>query len=141
MMSAIDHGREFELKFRAATQDLSALGNTRIAGACSGEPSKQELVSTYFDTRKHKLKRSGVTLRVRRVGANYIQTVKAAATDSFARGEWECKLEKPAPDLDMANDTPLARLNSKKLRTEFESHLSDFGAPHHPTYPDWTQQD
>ena len=108
--------REFELKFRAATRDLSALGNSRIAGAHSGERSQQQLVSIYFDTKKHKLKRRGVTLRVRRVGANYTQTVKAAATDSFGRGEWECKLEKPAPDLDKANDTPLAKLNGKKLR-------------------------
>lgn len=107
---------ELELKFRTAPSKLSTLANIRVAGTRSGERSERDLLSVYFDTRKHKLRRHGFTLRVRQADGSYVQTVKATATGGFARGEWESKLEDPAPDLDKAGDTPLERLATKKLR-------------------------
>lgn len=106
---------EPELKFRAERRKLSRLVNVRLVGARSGKCSETNLRSTYFDTKKHKLRRHGLTLRVRQADGSYIQTIKAVATRSFARGEWESKLEHPSPDLAKANNTPLERLASKKL--------------------------
>ena len=68
---------EAELKFRVAPRKLSSLANVRLAGARRGDRSEQNLVSTYFDTTKHKLRRNGLTLRVRQGDDNYVQTVKA----------------------------------------------------------------
>jgi inorganic triphosphatase YgiF len=106
---------EPELKFRTAPRKLSALANVRVAGARNGKRSERDLLSTYFDTKKHKLRRCGLMLRVRQADGNCIQTVKAAETGSFARGEWESKVENPAPDLAKVDGTPLERLASKKL--------------------------
>ena len=71
---------EAELKFRVAPRTLSSLAKARLAGARRGDRSEQNLVSTYFDTTKHKLKRNGLTLRVRQAGENYMQTIKAGTS-------------------------------------------------------------
>lgn len=106
---------ETELKFRVAPGKLSsALGN----GSSSGprpELSKQALVSTYYDTNKQKLRRHGLSLRVRKVGDCYVQTVKAAGSGSLTRDEWEKEVAGAKPDLKKARNTPLARLATRKL--------------------------
>jgi inorganic triphosphatase YgiF len=69
---------ETELKFNVPGVRLKALEKLRFRGGKIGPPSEHDLLSTYFDTTKHKLKRHGLTLRVRRDGNNYVQTVKSA---------------------------------------------------------------
>jgi triphosphatase len=67
-------GDEIELKFEVASQDLRKL---RAARTLRRKPSKEEsLVSVYFDTRKRKLARNDVTLRVRHKGAKRLQTIR-----------------------------------------------------------------
>jgi triphosphatase len=107
---------ESELKFRVPARSLSKIAKVRIAGTRGGARSQTQLLSTYFDTKKHKLRRRGLTLRVRQANGNYLQTVKAAGTTSFARGEWESEVGALVPDLDKADDTPLQKLATKKLR-------------------------
>ena len=70
------------------------------------------LVSTYFDTRKCKLREAGISLRIREDNGRYIQTVKTehAAANSFRRGEWEAEVEGASPDLDLAKRTKRSRL-------------------------------
>jgi triphosphatase len=68
---------ESELKFRVAPRKLSSLATARLIGARRGGRSDHNLVTTYFDTTKHKLKRNGLTLRVRSAGNSHVQTVKA----------------------------------------------------------------
>jgi inorganic triphosphatase YgiF len=111
---------EIELKFRVPPRKLAFLGNARIAGSSAGSRSKQELVSTYFDTAKHKLQQRGLTLRVRRSDDGYVQTVKSADSGRLARGEWEAKVEGGVPDLRKVKDTPLEPLASKKLHRKLK---------------------
>ncbi|MGY4477204.1 CYTH and CHAD domain-containing protein [Bradyrhizobium sp. USDA 3364] len=111
---------ETELKFRVPGRKLRALEKPRIAGAKSGEPSASDLVSTYFDTARHKLKRHGLTLRVRSDGRDHVQTIKSRAGPQFERGEWETELEDDALDLDKAEGTPLEELASGRLRRKLK---------------------
>jgi inorganic triphosphatase YgiF len=111
---------ETELKFHVPAVHLKALGKPRFRGGKIGAPSEHDLVSTYFDTAKHKLKRHGLTLRVRRDGNNYVQTVKSANGAQFGRSEWETEIKDSAPDLGKVDDTPLRQFASKKLRRKLK---------------------
>jgi inorganic triphosphatase YgiF len=64
--------------------------------------SRARLVSTYYDTPDHALARRGSSLRVRRHGRHFVQTLKAAGMpgdSALARGEWEDRVkgERPEP--------------------------------------------
>lgn len=111
---------EVELKFRVPARKLTALANSRIPGGKVGERCDSDLVSTYFDTGKQKLKRHGLSLRVRRNGKQHIQTVKSENSAQFGRGEWETEIKDGAPDLGKAADTPLGQFASKKLRRKLK---------------------
>ncbi|MEN3383541.1 MAG: hypothetical protein V7608_3585 [Hyphomicrobiales bacterium] len=124
---------EAELKFRVAPRKLSSVVNARLAGARRGERSKQDLVSTYFDTTKRKLKRNGLTLRVRQAGDSYVQTVKSGTSGAVARGEWETGLDGATPDLAKAKKTPLEKLITKtlhrKLKPVFQTSVRRMAQP------------
>lgn len=67
--------------------------------AGGNDVSRARLVSTYYDTPDHALARRGSSLRVRRQGRHYIQTVKAAGeVGEIARGEWEDAVAGERPD-------------------------------------------
>ena len=107
---------EAELKFRVAPRKLSSLAKTRLTGARRRDRSEQNLISTYYDTTKHELKRNGLTLRVRQGDGKYVQTVKQAGTSgTLVRGEWETQLDGTTPDLSKTKKTPLKKLSIKKL--------------------------
>jgi triphosphatase len=112
--------REPELKFRVAKGKLTSLAKMRMPGARASTRANRELVSTYYDTRKQKLQRHNLTLRVRRIGERYLQTVKRATPGNFARGEWEANLDHEKPDLDKAADSPLASVAGKKLHRKLK---------------------
>ncbi len=92
---------ELELKLGAAPEDLPRLEAAIVAAAGGRDVSKTSLVSTYYDTPDLALKRSGLTLRVRRQGNRFLQTVKSTRTndDPLKRGEWEDELPSDQPDL------------------------------------------
>lgn len=104
---------ETELKFRLAPRELSSVLGNR--GGRRRNPPEQTLVSTYYDTKKHKLRRHGLTLRVRKVDGRYVQTVKAGGAGGVTRGEWEHEVAEAKPDLRKAKSTPLADVTSRKL--------------------------
>jgi triphosphatase len=108
-------GNEIELKFQVPPRELRKL---KAARTLHGKPSKEEdLVSVYFDTPKHKLARNDVTLRVRRRGDKFLQTIKSSGSNgSFRRGEWEHEVKGAVPNLREASGTPLAPLVTKKLK-------------------------
>jgi len=58
---------EAELKFRVEQGQLKSLAEMNIAGLRLGKAQDRHLTSTYFDTPKHKLRRHGLTLRVRTI--------------------------------------------------------------------------
>ncbi|MGX1169888.1 inorganic triphosphatase YgiF [Bradyrhizobium sp. USDA 372] len=106
---------ETELKFRLAPRKLSSVLRDGALNGQRGDRSEQDLVSTYYDTSKQKLRRHGLTLRIRKVGDRYVQTVKAGGAGTVTRGEWEHEVAGARPDFKQIKNTPLANLASKKL--------------------------
>lgn len=86
-----------------------------MAGGNGG--SRARLVSTYYDTPDHALARRGSSLRVRRHGRRFVQTVKAAGdVGEIARGEWEDAVAGERPD-------PQAALTGPFLSPEIAGQL------------------
>ena len=92
----------------------------RIEGVRPGARTSRRLVSTYFDTPKHKFRRHGLTLRVRQAGDDFQQTVKSSAVGGFTRGEWEAELPDATPSLRELDRTPLAELATRKLKRKLK---------------------
>lgn len=102
----MDEGaREIELKFLIDPSRREAL----LKHLDSAEGTKvRRLVSTYFDTPRQVLRHAGFTLRIRRDGRRWTQTVKSAAgrEGGLGRGEWECAATAAGPDLAWVRGTP-----------------------------------
>jgi hypothetical protein len=125
---------EPELKFRLSRRKLASLANERISGTKMGPRAENDLVSTYYDTEKHKLRRYGLTLRVRRAGDEYVQTIKAARTGGFARSEWEEKIEGGAPDFRKTKKTPISSVTPRN-RDANAARFQDVGPPRYSASP------
>src|SRR5215813_614734 len=110
--------KEIELKLELPPGNVGALD--RLSFLKGIKPAKAKtLLSVYFDTSDQKLRRKGVSLRIRRVDGRHLQTIKQRGNPSiglFSRDEWECDIEGRQPDLDAARGTALEPLLSKKLR-------------------------
>jgi triphosphatase len=88
---------------------LAALRQALCARAPNAVAVSQRLVSTYFDTPDHALRRAGMILRVREQAGQFIQTVKTDSdepTNLLARGEWEDPVAGNQPDPDAAESGP-----------------------------------
>jgi triphosphatase len=76
----------------------------------AGTPAQQfHQVTTYFDTSDRVLHRAGLTLRVRKIGATRIQTVKSRPSDQGVatnRNEWEWRISQDAPDISLLAKNP-----------------------------------
>jgi triphosphatase len=102
---------ELELKLEAGGGELDALAKAPLlarAGFAAGDQ-----VSTYFDTPQRELQAAGLSLRVRRIAARHVQTVKVegtAAAGLFARPEWERDVADAQPVID--EEGPLTTLIS-----------------------------
>jgi triphosphatase len=110
--------REIELKFEVPIESLPGLSRgPLLKGVRSSGLKPARLVSVYFDTRKLKLRRKALSLRIRRVGGRVVQTVKQeTGSATFVRNEWENDISARQPDLEVVADTPLGSLLNKKLR-------------------------
>ncbi|GLK81363.1 CHAD domain-containing protein [Methylopila turkensis] len=89
--------RERELKLEVAPDALGRLaGALRERGAAKRGVAAR-LVSAYFDSDDRALKRAGVSLRIRRRGRGYVQTIKlgGAGVGMFDRAEWERRARGP----------------------------------------------
>ena len=123
--------REIELKFDLPVRNLPRLTDSSVLKGASKSAAKPiDLVSVYFDTNKLQLHQKGLSLRVRRIGRRYVQTIKQennGNTALFARGEWEHDVPAKQPDLNAARETALAPLLNKELRRAlkpvFETHV------------------
>jgi len=102
----IGDNHEVELKFEIDPERAQAL----IAHLCpGGAPPARKLESIYFDTSDQALRNRGFTLRVRKDGRRWTQTVKTcAASNGAARGEWEAPVKGGSPDLDLLRGAPAA---------------------------------
>ena len=90
--------REVELKLQLDMANIDML----VAAPFLDNVKMQEQVQTsvYFDTPEHAVRKTGLSLRVRTVGKQRIQTLKAesmSAAALFARPEWEMPIRKNQP--------------------------------------------
>ena len=102
--------QEIELKLEVAPAELEKVLAHPLLSDRSDGSATQTLHSTYFDTPEHTLQQAGISLRVRRNGDQFIQTIKAArAPDgvALARSEWECEVDGNSPDYTLADQTAL----------------------------------
>ena len=109
--------REIELKLEVDPSDVARI-KRRLSRLCVTEPVTRTLVSVYFDTPRWTLREHGLSLRVRRVGRQYVQTVKSAdgpAAGLYDRGEWEHPTHGPQPELSWTTETALGPLLHGKL--------------------------
>jgi inorganic triphosphatase YgiF len=113
-------GVETEIKFRVPRHNLKAPSGSAMGGGKLGKRSESDLLSTYFDTPKQKLKRHGLLLRVRQTGGKHIQTIKKTSGVQFGRGEWEAEIPGAVPVLGEADGIPLEPFASKKLRRKLK---------------------
>ena len=109
--------KEIEIKLELSPATLPRLKKIPLLRAPKGATRRSAEVSVYFDTDKHKLRKKGLMLRVRRIGNRYIQTIKATGRSGlFERDEWESGIASAHPDLDLARGTALEALVGRKLR-------------------------
>lgn len=106
--------REIELKFEV---DLASVEGLMSLDLLRNHPVVVAYTETvYFDTPKGKLRKAGVTLRVRRSGDTFLQTVKAdsgATAGLFDRAEWNMPVQSLEPDLAVIGGTAAEPLLAK----------------------------
>jgi inorganic triphosphatase YgiF len=120
---------EIELKFSLSAADAERLRRHSVWASDAQAPEAEQLISVYYDTPDRGLQAKGLTLRVRTVGARFVQTVKSAdGPGLFGRGEWETDLVSDTPNRDAALLTPLAKVLDEAgfadLAPVFLTHVS-----------------
>lgn len=112
-----DQPQELEVKFRLSDVALVELALHPILPT---DHRTQREITTYFDTPRGDLMRGGATLRVRRQGAERVQTMKLRnGAGAFGRGEWEWPVRTDAPDLRHLVETPMANMADASLEPIF----------------------
>jgi inorganic triphosphatase YgiF len=109
---------EVELKFELAPELIAAVESSRWLSELSDSDSVEQAVSVYFDTRKHKLRRRGMSLRIRHAGDRRIQTLKVAKAGTLDRTEWEAELDGDTPDLSLIRGGAARRLRVTRLKNK-----------------------
>ena len=107
---------EIELKLEVPPDRVSSFDRLPVLKGIRPNKGKT-LLSVYFDTDKQKLRKNGLSLRVRNTNGHSVQTIKKRGRRSvglFERNEWECEVVNGQPDLNTARDTALAPMLTKK---------------------------
>jgi triphosphatase len=113
MASELPHDLETELKFHVSSEALAAL---RKHPALAGSRRAEHLVSVYFDTPDSRLRRAGVSLRVRQQNGTFVQTLKSIGGQGlFDRAETEAQIETAQPEL--------ARLKGTRAALVLNGHV------------------
>ena len=114
---------EIELKLLVDADRMAHFNAEPIVEAnARNKGARKHLKSVYYDTPERTLRRNGLTLRVRRSGARFVQTVKTdAADDPLHRGEWEARVPSLAPDLGLALPFVPAKLRANLAALPLEA--------------------
>jgi triphosphatase len=111
---------ELKLSLDPATMD-AVVRHPAVKAARRARMRTARLVSRYYDTGDCELAEAGIALRVRRIGARWVQTVKGPANADaggglHARAEFEWPLSRPALDPTRWAETPWSKLLAKVTR-------------------------
>ena len=99
--------QEVEIRFAAPERDLLRLARgSALEGFAVGRAVTKRLNTVYFDTPELSIARAGLSLRVRKNGRGYVQTVKDKSSGALAseRHEYESQVPSSTPDLDTIPD-------------------------------------
>ncbi len=114
---------EIELKLLVAAHDVARLRRHPLLRNATHAPA-QRLYSVYYDTPDLKLWRAGLTLRLRRSGGRWVQTVKGEGSVTAGlhkRTEVEAEVVGPLPDLTVIEAPELVgHFASAQLRTQLK---------------------
>jgi len=103
-------GREVELKFDIEPGGAGRIARSEALAGATGERTRYETL--YFDSIDGALRRAGYSLRIRRSGDRYVQTIKrkkASSAGLFVRQEWEEEVPDFTLRADALKRTPLRR--------------------------------
>lgn len=98
---------EIEIRFVAPESDLARIAkSTALYGFLVGRAATRHLDTVYYDTPELAFFKAGFSLRIRKNGRAYVQTVKDESTGALvsARHEYEAKVPSPKPDLERIPD-------------------------------------
>ena len=114
--------QEVELKL-----ELDRRGAKTLAGQALRERNggSKRQTSVYYDGAGDKLRKNGLTLRVRETGTGFVQTVKALDDGAglFSRGEWEAPVGSIEPHVEQLRQTPAGNVPVRKLRPIIRSQV------------------
>lgn len=121
--------------------EIPAAAEAAVAAAvCTASARRTRLQAVYFDTADQRLAAARMALRLRREGARWVQTVKAAGVHDMSRLEHNVELgdddEAPAVDPQRHAGTPVGELLLALLRSEGQAEL-----PLHARYRTDIQRD
>lgn len=110
--------KEIELKLELPPGCVATLRSLPALGDPERKPVRQE--TRYLDTPEGTLRKAGYSLRIRRKGRSWTQTVKHRGGDSggfSSRAEWEQKIAGPELDFEALAGTPVGEiLRRRKAR-------------------------
>lgn len=113
--------QETELKFELDAAGLAALRRQSLpAGMSTGAAVARTLLSIYHDTADHRLFQHRISLRLRRSGKNWLQTVKrGTGVSAGLSSPLECEAKVTGPELD------LAAITNATLRKQVRTVVGD----------------
>jgi inorganic triphosphatase YgiF len=129
---------EIELKLQAPPAALRDILESKFVGRISmGNVSTRRLVSTYFDTPRHTLRKDGIALRIRRLPDGYEQTVKApvpGAAGLQTYREWNSRVPDKVPAVAAVDDREVKSIltlgnRHKRLLPLFETDIERHSLP------------
>jgi len=104
--------QEVELKLEVDSRHLPLIRQDPVLARAECRSANQ--VTVYYDTPEAKLEKYGLTLRVRKAGGRFVQTVKpmTGAVGLMSREELESEVKSFLPDLRVLSGHPIHRLVS-----------------------------
>lgn len=119
--------RELEIKLSVAQSELDHALAWLLDQPNTQRHDTLQLANTYYDTPQGDLNRQKIALRIRRMGDQYIQTLKTRGefvNGAHQRQEWEWPLMGTRLQMGLIADTPVAQsVNPAELQPVFETNF------------------